>query len=133
MNIAPLLLSLLVLTGCASPAPRPGESAPTGADHTDKRMTVDPALHGILRIAEVRDLSFRHGYLGFQVNVQNLTSSAQTIIYEVDWLDKDGVSLGVTMEEPPCTLFPRETHPITITAPVPVARDFRLTFRPRSR
>jgi uncharacterized protein YcfL len=133
MKIAPLLLALLVLTGCASPAPRPGESARTGANQPDKRMTVDPALHGILRIATVRDLSSSHGCLGFQVNVQNLTSSAQTIIYEVDWLDKDGVSLGVSMEEPPCTLFPKETHPITITSPVPVARDFRLTFRPRRR
>ena len=133
MKTALLLLALLVLTGCASPAPRPGDSARTGATKPDTRMTVDPALHGILRIAEVRDLSLSHGYLGFQVNVQNLTSSAQTIIYEVDWLDKDGVSLGIIMEEPPCTLFPRETHPITITAPMTIARDFRLTFRPRSR
>ena len=67
----------------------------------------------------------------FQVDVQNLSSSAKTVIYQVDWLDQDGVSLGIGMEQPPCTLLPKETLPLAIAAPAPTARDFRLTFRPR--
>jgi uncharacterized protein YcfL len=71
------------------------------------------------------------GYLKFQVDVQNLTASAKTIIYHVDWLDKDGESLGISMEAPPCTLFPKETLPLALTAPASSARDFRLIFLPR--
>ena len=138
------LLTLLILTGCASPAPHPAgpaepagpagpaQTAQTAAKSPDKRVTVDPALLGILQIVKVRDMLATQGYLKFQVDVQNLTSTAKTVIYEVDWLDKDGLSLGISMEAPPCTLLPKETLPLALTAPAPTARDFRLTFRPRS-
>jgi len=131
MKSALLLLALLVLAGCASSAPRPAEPARAAAKLPDKRVTVDPALRDILQVNRVRDIAATQGYLEFQVDVQNLTSSFTTIIYQVDWLDKDGVSLGFSMDEPPCLLFARETHSITIAAPAPTARDFRLTFRPR--
>ena len=62
------------------------------------------------------------GYLKFQVDVQNLSSSAKTVIYEVDWLDRDGVSLGIVMEEPPWTLFPHETLPWPSPLPRPPPR-----------
>jgi len=65
------------------------------------------------------------------VDAQNLGAAAVTVIYQVDWLDKDGVSLGISMEEPPCFLFPRETHPIAIASPSAAAKDFRVAFRPR--
>jgi uncharacterized protein YcfL len=132
MKSALLLLALLVVTGCASPAPHPAEPAQAGAKLPDKRVTVDPALRGILRVIQVRDMPATQGYLKIQVDVQNLSSAAKTIIYQVDWLDKDGDSLGIAMDEPPCTLFPNETLPLAVTAPAPTARDFRLTFRPRS-
>jgi uncharacterized protein YcfL len=128
-----LLLVLLVLAGCASPAPRSAEPAQAGGTIPDRRVTVDPALRGILRINKIQDILAARGYLEFQVDVQNLTASAITIIYQVDWLDKDGVSLGIAMEEPPCVLFPNETHPITLATPAATARDFRLIFRPRGR
>jgi uncharacterized protein YcfL len=132
-----LLLALLVLAGCSSPAPSPAEPArpaakPADKQLADKRVTVDPALAGILQVVKVRDMSATQGYLKFQVDVQNLTSSAKTIIYQVDWLDADGASLGITMEQPPCTLFPKETLPLAIAAPAPIARDIHITFRPRS-
>ena len=132
MKFASLLLVLLVLAGCASPAPRSAEPAQAGGTIPDRRVTVDPALRGILRINKIQDILAARGYLEFQVDVQNLTASAITIIYQVDWLDKDGVSLGIAMEEPPCTLFPKETLPLAVTAPTPIAKSFRLTFRPRN-
>jgi uncharacterized protein YcfL len=131
MKAALLLLALLLLTGCASPAAHPAESAQPAAKLADKRVTVDPALGGILQVVKVWDMPATQGYLKFQVDVKNLTASAKTIVYQVDWLDKDGASLGIFMEEPPCTLFPKETLPLAIAAPVPTARDFHLTFRPR--
>jgi uncharacterized protein YcfL len=133
MKSALLLLTLLILAGCASPAPPPAEPAPAAGKTPDKRVTVDPALGGILQINQVRVIAATQGYLEFQVDVQNLGASLITVIYQVDWLDKDGVSMGISMDEPPCSLLPRETHPITITSPAPTAKDFRLTFRPRTR
>ena len=128
-----LFLVLLAVAGCASPAPRPAEPARAGGKAPDKRVTVDPALRGILQINRVQVIPAMQGCMQFQVDAQNLGSSPITIIYQVDWLDKDGVSLGISMDEPPCFLFPRETHPITIAAPAATATDFRVTFRPRGR
>jgi uncharacterized protein YcfL len=155
MKSALLLLALLALAGCASPASqsaqpasaggnalpspepaipqRPAGPAPAAGKSPDKRVTVDPALNGILQIKQVRVIKETEGYLEFQVDVQNLGASAITVIYQVDWLDQDGVSLGISMEQPPCFLFAHETHPITIATPAFSARDFRMTFRPRVR
>jgi uncharacterized protein YcfL len=134
MKPALLALALVVLAGCASPAPHPAAPAPDAGKIPDKRVSVDPALRGILQINRVaQDTTVAPGYLEFQVNVQNLTASAITVVYEVDWLDKDGVSLGISMEQPPCFLFAHENHPITLAAPAASARDFRVTFRPRAR
>jgi uncharacterized protein YcfL len=133
MKFTCLLVLALVFAGCSSPAPKPSKAVPTAAELPDKRVTVDPALNGIIRVKEVRDLPATQGYLKFQVDVENLGSSAKTIIYNVDWLDKNGVSLGIAMEEPPCTLFAHETVPLSITAPAPTAKDFHLTFLPRVR
>jgi len=153
MKSALLLLTLLALAGCASPASQPGsqpvsqpdaqpvsqpasqpgQPAPAAGKTPDKRVTVDPALKGILQINQVRIVKTTQGYLQFEVVVQNLAASAVNVIYQVDWLDQDGVSLGISMDQPPCFLFPHETHPITIATPAFSARDFRMTFRPRSR
>jgi uncharacterized protein YcfL len=133
MKFACLLVLALVFAGCSSPGPRPPRAVPAAATPPDKRVTVDPALNGIISVKEVRDMPATQGYLKFQVDVENLGSSAKTIIYNVDWLDKDGVSLGIAMEEPPCTLFAHETVPLSITAPAPTAKDFHLTFLPRAR
>ena len=94
---------------------------------------MDAALRGILQINQVRVTPSTQGYLQFQMDVENLGSSAVTVVYQVDWLDKDGQSLGISMDQPPCLLLARETHPIIIASPTPTARDFRVTFRPRNR
>jgi uncharacterized protein YcfL len=130
MKTALSLLALLVLTACSAPAPRPERAGPAAGTQPDKRVTVDPALRGLLRVNKVRDLPSMRGFLQFQVDVVNLTSSAKTIIYEVDWLDGEGLPLGISVEMPPHTLFPRETFPMILTAPAPTAKDFLLTFRP---
>jgi len=131
MKSIPLLAMLLALAGCSAPAPHPPETVPAAGSLPDKRVTVDPALRGVIRIKNVRDMPATQGYIKFQVDIENLASAAKTIVYQVDWLDGDGLSLGISMDEPPCTLFPHETVPLAISAPVPTAKDFHLTFRPR--
>jgi len=130
MKSVTLLLALLLLGGCASSMPKPVRSA---AKAEDKRVVIDPALKGIVRVNEVLDLPSAPGFLQFQVNVENLGPAAITILYQVDWLDADGASLGILMDEPPCTLFRKEVHPIAITSPAASAKSFRLTIRPRLR
>ena len=128
MKTALLLVALLVLAGCTPPVmppPKSGSSAP------DKRVVVDPALKGIVRVRDIVDIPSPRGFLQFQANVENLSPSAITILYQVDWLDGDGASLGIVMDEPPCTLFRKEVHPIAITSPAASAKDFRLSLRPR--
>ncbi len=135
-----LLLLLLAMAGCGSPgsppaslpASLPPQPAPAVAKNPDARVAVDAALRGILQIDQVRVATSTQGYLQFQIDVENLGASAVTVIYQVDWLDKDGHSLGIAMDQPPCLLFAHETHPIIITSPMPTARDFRVTFHPRN-
>jgi uncharacterized protein YcfL len=131
MKFVSMLLLALVFAGCSTSAPQPPRAIPAAEKLPDKRVTVDPALNGVIRVKEVRDMPAAQGYLKFQVDVENSGASAKTIIYNVDWLDKDGVSLGIVMDAPPCTLFAHETVPLSMTAPVPTARDFHLTFLPR--
>ena len=131
MKSVRLLLAVLLLAGaCAGPRPPKARLAPKAAD---KRVVIDPALKGIIRVNEIFDLPSAPGFLQFQINVENLGPAAITILYDVDWLDADGISLGIRMDEPPCTLFRKEVHPIAITSPAASAKSFRLTLRPRPR
>jgi uncharacterized protein YcfL len=134
MKIALSLLVFLLLAGCASPGSRDTAPAPTAEKQPgkpDKHVIVDPALDGNLRVTRVHTETGGDGLLGFQVDVQNLSSAARTILYQTDWLDRDGRSLGLESQELRWTLLPRETAPLTMTAPTPLAKDFRLHFRPR--
>jgi len=128
MKSAALLL-LLVLAGCSSPSSLPKNGS--AAKAPDQRVVIDPALQGIVRVREVRDQPPTMGLIRFQVNVENLSAKATTILYQVDWLDKDGASIGLIYDEPPCTMFPHEVVPVFIASPAAVAKDFRLTIRPR--
>ncbi|MGD1083193.1 MAG: YcfL family protein [Verrucomicrobiota bacterium] len=134
MRIAPPLLALLVLAGCASPGPSNTAPAPTAEKqpgNPDKHLVLDPALIGSLRVLGVHTTTGADGLLKFQVDVENLSAAARTIIYQIDWLDRDGLSLGIQYDDFRWTLMPRETAPLSMTAPTPLARDFRLRFRPR--
>jgi len=126
----PLLVLLVLVGGCSSPALPSTRPAPKAED---KRVVVDPSLKGIVRVNQIFDLPSAPGFLQFQVDVENLSPAAITILYDVDWLDADGASLGIIMDEPPCTLFRKEVHPIAITSPAASAKSFRMTLRPRVR
>ena len=131
MKICVPLLALLLLAACAPHLSRNAAPVPPAEKKPDKRVILDPALSGNLRVAAVRTLTGPDGILQFQVNVQNLSPAATAITYQIDWLDRDGRSLGIDSEVLRWLLLPRETAPLTMTAPTPLARDFRLMFRPR--
>jgi uncharacterized protein YcfL len=137
MKIAPSLLMLLLLAACAPTAPRPAAPAPAAAtqpdkpDKPDKRVILDPALGGSLRVLGVHTTTGADGVLQFQADFQNVSAAARTVLYQIDWLDRDGSSLGINYDDIPWTLLPRESAPLTMTAPTPLAKDFRLKLRPR--
>jgi len=134
MKFAPPLLVLLILAGCAPASRRNIAPAPTAEKQpgkADKHVILDPALGGSLRVMEVHTTTGGDGLLRFQVDVQNLSAAARTVIYQIDWLDRDGLSLGIRYDDLRWTLMPRETAPLSMTAPTPMAKDFRLQFRPR--
>jgi uncharacterized protein YcfL len=132
MKFLASMLASLVLAGCASPeSPKP---APAAAEKKpDKRVVLDPALKGSLQEVGVRTETGGDGILKFQVDVQNLTPTVQSVVYQIDWLDRDGISLGIHYDDLHWLLLPHETGPLTMTAPTPLAKDFRLTFHPRRR
>ena len=131
MKTVRLLLALLILGGCSTRGPSGKPESNVTAQAADKRVEIDPALKGIIRVRQIVEMPSPQGFLQFQVDVENLGSTAITILYQVDWLDQEGASMGIVMAEPPCTLFRKEVHPIAITSPAAAARSFRLTLRPR--
>jgi uncharacterized protein YcfL len=129
--IVSLLAMLLFFVGCAtSPAPKP---APVAEKAPDKRVILDPALRGILNVLSVHTETGGDSILKFQVDMQNLTPAPQALVYQIDWLDKDGLSLGIRYNDLHWLLLPHENGPLTMTAPSPLAKDFRLYFHPRPR
>ena len=111
MKIHGLLFALLFLAGCASPSAPNTAPTPTAAQKPDKRVILDPALSGILRVVQVRTENSAEGVLQFQVDVQNLTPAAKTVLYQIDWLDRDGASLGIHYDDLRWLLLPHEQAP----------------------
>jgi uncharacterized protein YcfL len=69
------------------------------------------------------------GMLRIQVDVQNRTDWPKPIAYRVDWLDQNGKVLDVSASPPiTWTLDGKEATSIAVTAPTPLARDFRIKF-----
>jgi uncharacterized protein YcfL len=125
------VLVLVFLAGCATH--QQTLPAPTPDTKPDKRIILDPALHGVLQVVAVHTQTGGDSVLQFQVDVKNLTSAPQALTYQVDWLDKDGVSLQVHYADMHWLLLPHENAPFTMTAPTPLAKDFRLSFQSRPR
>ena len=132
MKTAFLLLALLMLTGCAASAPPKIQPAPAKPKPPDKRVILAPELSGVLRVLNLRTETGSDGIFKFQADVQNLGPKARTFLYQIDWLDRDGASLGILGEELPWTLMRQETASLTVTAPTRMAKDFRLKFRARA-
>jgi uncharacterized protein YcfL len=132
MKCSTALLALLLATGCASHQPAKAPPTPQAEKKPDKRVILDPAFQGSLRIAAIRTETGVDNILQFQVDVENLTPAAKSITYRIDWLDRNGFSLGLRYDDLPWLLLPHETGPLTMAAPTPLARDFRLRLRPRS-
>jgi len=124
-----LILLLFVAGGCVTrtetvKTPYPPEERPTVQD---KRVVIDPALKGVIRLVGVTAKPSDSGFLKIQVNVQSLSDSSRVISYRISWFDKNGNELPLADSPLTTWMFlPHETSFLAVSSPTPAARDFRV-------
>jgi len=94
---------------------------------SDKRVITDTGLYGRVRPIGINVATVSTGFLKIQLEVQNLSSSAQAFAYRVEWFDAN----GMIVETPLSIWIDRriqggETLSITALAPNVTAKDFRI-------
>lgn len=95
----------------------------------DKRVITDTTLNRRVRVVGVNTATGVAGFLKIQVEVQNVTSRAQSFTYRVEWFDENGMIINLpTATAIPRTIEGRETLNLTATAPTDRAKDFRIKF-----
>jgi len=94
---------------------------------SDKRVITDTGLYGRVRPIGINVATVSTGFLKIQLEVQNLSSSAQAFAYRVEWFDANGMivetSLSVWIDR---RIQGGETLSLTALAPNVTAKDFRI-------
>lgn len=121
-----------LLAGCRSTTVNTVEPAVPTAQRAmlaDQRVQTDPSLAKAVRVVGLSTATDVEGFLKVQVEVQNTTRSRRQFTYRVQWFDPRGMIIDTpTAVATPRALEGRETAYITVTAPTPQARDFRILF-----
>jgi len=116
-SLVGLVLTALVVAGCATPSPYAW----------DTRVTVAPELHTRLVVRDVRLTKGSGAHLTLQASVVNGDNRINRLAYRVAWFDAGGCEIpSVTSNWQPTSLGPLEVGSLTATAPSPEAVDFRL-------
>ena len=94
---------------------------------SDKRVITDTGLYGRVRPIGINVATVSTGFLKIQLEVENLSSSAQAFAYRVEWFDAN----GMIVETPMSIWIDRriqggETLSLTALAPNVTAKDFRI-------
>jgi uncharacterized protein YcfL len=147
LSFLPLSLALVV-AGCASdvkttkPVPaappqhatQPQSASPAppalsiNRPIADRRVFIDPALHGAVQLLQVSLGSGDRGFLRIELGVKNAAQTVTPFGYQFEWIDRNGEMLDVPSPDIPVTLKPDETTTILAMAPTPLARSFRVYF-----
>jgi hypothetical protein len=123
--------ALLAAGGCGTSTPSPENPLQTQAQvSSDKRVTLSPALKGVLVVTRVETPAASSGYSQVRITVRNLSKQPRRININVQWLGGNGDVLPLPYALPPWPLLGGETSPLTLTAPSPLAKDFRAEFVP---
>lgn len=81
-----------------------------------------------LRVTDLRAVN-RNGLLNVQAEVTNLSPSNERLFYRFKWLDDSGFSVWDDEPWKPVLLHGKQKQLITVVAPTPQARDFRLVLQ----
>lgn len=129
-------LLMLAMTACRT-AVNTVENADTiGVSNIieDKRVITDGTLKRRVDVTAINDRKAPNGFKQIQIQLTNRRNSIQTIFYNVEWFDADGMKIttaggGWTQQQ----FMARESLYIVFTAPTINANDFiiKLMERPR--
>lgn len=129
-------LLITALTACRS-AVNTVENADTeGVSNIieDKRVITDGTLERRVNVTAINERKAPNGFKQIQVQLTNRKNTIQTIFYNVEWFDADGMKVttaggGWTQQQ----FMARESLYIVFTAPTINANDFviKLMERPR--
>lgn len=95
----------------------------------DKRVLTDASLSRHVNLIGVNSATGPGGFLKIQIELQNITRSAQTFTYRIEWFDENGMLLTLpAANATPRTIEGKEVMDIVAVAPTPRAKDFRIKF-----
>lgn len=129
-------LVLAAMTGCRTAVNTVENADTTGVSNIieDKRVITDSTLERRVTVTAINDRRAPNGFKQIQIQLTNRKNTIQTIFYNVEWFDMDGMKVttaggGWTQQQ----FMPRESLYIVLTAPTINANDFiiKLMERPR--
>lgn len=129
-------LLLVAMTGCRTAVNTVENAETVGVSNIieDKRVVTDGTLVSRVDVTAINERKAPNGFRQIQVQLTNRRNTIQTIFYNVEWFDMDGMKVttaggGWTQQQ----FMPRESLYIVCTAPTINANDFiiKLMERPR--
>lgn len=125
--------AVCALAACA-PSVNTVENADAGANKSlmqDKRVITDWGTEDFADIIEIRAGTTADGQnLRVQIEIENSDNDdVGRLSYRVEWFDAQGLKIEIPSAWIPLAVQPRKRETITLVAPVPAARDFRVSFK----
>lgn len=115
-----------------SPSVNTIENADAGTHKTllkDKRVITDWGTEDFADIIEIRTGTTPDGQnLRVQIEIENTDDDVGRIAYSVEWFDAQGLKIEIPSGWTPLAVQPRKRETITLVAPVPAAKDFRVSM-----
>jgi len=135
MKNIPLLLVVWIwvaAVGCQTTVNtvEPAQPSAQAQELVIKKTQTDPSLSQRIKVLRVITTTSPGGYLNVQVDLRNASQSLVRYTYKVEWFDEK----GLLIQTPAAGAIPRqieggEIQSIVLTAPTPLAKDFRIKFQ----
>ncbi|MEI6645563.1 MAG: YcfL family protein [bacterium] len=129
-------LLMLTMTACRTAVNTVENEDTIGVSNIieDRRVITDGTLKRRVDVTAINERKAPNGFKQIQIQLTNRRNSIQTIFYNVEWFDADGMKIttaggGWTQQQ----FMARESLYIVLTAPTINANDFiiKLMERPR--
>jgi uncharacterized protein YcfL len=120
---------LLPLTGCQTNVNTVSRAEPLARPTlvNDKRVVTDRSLGELIGVVSVNETIVSGNLRKVQVTLENLRDNNREIRYRFEWVDQDGMAVGVGSELwLQLVLAGRETRSVSTVATSPRAADFTL-------
>jgi uncharacterized protein YcfL len=129
-------LLMLAMTACRTAVNTVENADTSGVSNIieDKRVVTDSTLAGRVNVTAINERIAPNGFKQIQVQLTNRKNTIQTIFYNVEWFDADGMKVttasgGWTQQQ----FMPRESLYVVFTAPTINSNDFLIKLMERTR